>query len=136
MELGEYPEPNPNLTVQTPSFAQMQWLLNNVRALGGSADWEIHRPQGIPYPAEDGLRTVMVNTCGCGNPSVAFVPYRRPDGFDGKARICVVCDGGIEWPRLQGGDGPEPAEPEDSPLTPEPAGIGWHEEREPMGWES
>lgn len=112
LDFPDEPLPDLSLTVPTPSFAQIEWLKRNVRALGGVSLSKVCRPRGIAYPAEDGVRTVMVNTQGCGNETMALIPYEKPDGSGGSAEVCLVCDGFIEWPRSDGeeatGDATEP----------------------------
>lgn len=40
-------------------------------------------------------------TCGCGNQTVAIVPYKHEDGSDGAvATICAICDAGTRMPRF------------------------------------
>lgn len=118
-ELLDFPdEPLPSIdnVLSAPSFAQIGWIKRNVQAIGGTTLAEICRPEGIAYPAEDGFRTVMVNTCGCGNETIALIP----SGGEA-ARVCLVCDGAIEWPRLYGEEAT--GTPPEGP-TLDPAG-GW-----------
>jgi len=98
------PEPNPDHQVEPPTRPQLDWLSHNVQELGGVMLAAVCRPRGLPYPDSSlNGRTIMVNTCSCGNESIALVPYQGADGEYGEAaRVCLVCDGAIEWPRLDG----------------------------------
>lgn len=103
------PEPSLDLVLDPPSFAQIGWMKRNVEALGGVLLAAVCRPRGIAYPHPDlPGRSVMVNTQGCGNDTLALIP--QPDGE--AARVCLVCDGFIEWPR---GENPEPPAALDPP---------------------
>jgi hypothetical protein len=101
MDFQEEPEPSLDNVVQTPSYAQIGWMKRNVQALGGTMLAGVCRPRGISYPhPELSGRTLMVNTQGCGNETLALIPQEGGDA----AKVCLVCDGFIEWPR---GDGEE-----------------------------
>lgn len=103
--MADYPdEPEPSLdnVLDAPSYAQIGWMKRNVEALGGVMLSGVCRPRGIAYPHPDlPGRSVMVNTQGCGNDTLALIPT---PGHDEATKVCLVCDGFIEWPR---GDGVE-----------------------------
>jgi hypothetical protein len=116
-----YPEPNYQHTTETPSFAQIDWLKDLVLRCGGRAPGRVCRPKALSYPAGDGVRKIMVNTCGCGNDTLVSLPYRTDAEEDEEVSFCLVCDGALDWPRLNGEDPGEPADlPPHAPL----AGVG------------
>lgn len=115
MDFLEDQPPDPNNVLQTPSFAQIGWMKRNVQAIGGVLLAGVCRPRGIAYPVDGQQasgRTVMVNTAGCGNETLALIPQE-----DGEAaKVCLVCDGAIEWPRLESAEATGPPPPPEGPF--------------------
>jgi len=103
--------------LETPNNTQIEWMRRHVQSIGGVLLPGVCRPKGIAYPPPGGTeRALMVNTTGCGNETMVKIP--EPAGL-GATKVCLVCDGAIEWPRLYGDEGdPDPDPPQGPPPGP------------------
>jgi hypothetical protein len=104
----------PNIGANGPEFTldDLNVLVEEVEHQGGAILPDRCEGQLVRFPKPRGKGFDEAHTCGCGNETMAVVTYdpvaetskkrksmlERGAGF---ARVCLVCDLGMLWPRFK-----------------------------------
>lgn len=93
------PPPDSGFVARHPSFERKRDIVRMNESVGGTRSYEVCRSEGIEYKMPGGTR-VLMHTVGCNEEARIFVPYRRVDGENSHATICMNDDSAHLWPRF------------------------------------